>query len=506
MPPNAKPGAAPSTSSKVVELGAEDDEQDIDIGQWASPLNRSRSSRSANSGGSEHGGGRVSDQPRVVVKTEWPHRGVSVLSWDGDEVSSPGEKKHELFQENAAGLRHKSSGIAVDIADAQSDRTDRVDDEARPSAVCAANGEQVKDGVVDGDDNDDDDGGDLDFEFASLRKTDQAPPLTPGSSNHRRRRKKKLTTGALANQTAGVGSAEAAGGGAAGVAGDSSQSAGTNQLRRDTSKAGVDLLSVAPRDGNGEVPSPSSSSKASRDAVRSSSSSSSSAAAAQRPLVAFKEAWAEKEARYRSLSAVGHLPGWRLVPVIVKSGDDLRQEQCAAQLIHQMDQILRAARCSYWLRPYDIIALSPDSGLIEAVADTISLDALRKSDKQYKSLLEFFEHFFGPKESLACARARRNFVMSLASYCIVCYILSLKDRHNGNILLDREGHIIHIDFGFVLGKERLYDFGVLRMCGCGSEGCGCTNQLPFHLHLCRIHCGQVFHRGATSGSKKRLLS
>jgi len=42
-------------------------------------------------------------------------------------------------------------------------------------------------------------------------------------------------------------------------------------------------------------------------------------------------------------------------------------------------------------------------------------------------------------------------VRSLAAYAVVCYVLRIKDRHNGNVLITGKGHLVHIDFGFLLG-------------------------------------------------------
>eukprot|EP00584_Thalassiosira_punctigera_P016787 CAMPEP_0172560430 /NCGR_PEP_ID=MMETSP1067-20121228/88654_1 /TAXON_ID=265564 ORGANISM="Thalassiosira punctigera, Strain Tpunct2005C2" /NCGR_SAMPLE_ID=MMETSP1067 /ASSEMBLY_ACC=CAM_ASM_000444 /LENGTH=1363 /DNA_ID=CAMNT_0013350221 /DNA_START=178 /DNA_END=4266 /DNA_ORIENTATION=- len=165
------------------------------------------------------------------------------------------------------------------------------------------------------------------------------------------------------------------------------------------------------------------------------------------PDVVFKEDWKTKTERLRKCSVYGSNPGWRLLPILIKSNDDLRQEQLASQLIQRMALILAKSRVQVWLYPYEIVSLTGRGGIIECVPDTISIDSLKRNDPNFTSLKRFFGHHFGPgSEELSNAKA--NFVESLAAYSIVCFLMQIKDRHNGNILLDNKGHVVHIDFGF----------------------------------------------------------
>lgn len=167
--------------------------------------------------------------------------------------------------------------------------------------------------------------------------------------------------------------------------------------------------------------------------------------------VALKEPWEEKVRRIREGSPYGHLPNWRLLSVIVKCGDDLRQELLAFQVLQQLKSIWEQERVPLWIKPYKILVLSSDSGMIEPVMNAVSLHQVKKQSQL--SLLDYFLQEHGAPTTEAYLSAQRNFVQSCAGYSLICYLLQVKDRHNGNILLDAEGHIIHIDFGFILSSS-----------------------------------------------------
>ncbi|CAK7329726.1 unnamed protein product [Dovyalis caffra] len=165
---------------------------------------------------------------------------------------------------------------------------------------------------------------------------------------------------------------------------------------------------------------------------------------------------------------------------IFKVGDDCRQDVLALQVIALLRDIFEAAGLNLYLFPYGVLPTGPERGIIEcnvtwntaqydmqneskSAVCHIELNAVptryvvpntrsrsQMGETTDGGLYEIFQQDYGPVGSHSFEVARENFIISSAGYAVASLLLQPKDRHNGNLLFDNVGRLVHIDFGFIL--------------------------------------------------------
>ncbi|EME45399.1 hypothetical protein DOTSEDRAFT_170772 [Dothistroma septosporum NZE10] len=144
-------------------------------------------------------------------------------------------------------------------------------------------------------------------------------------------------------------------------------------------------------------------------------------------------------------------------PLIFKSGDDLRQDQLVIQIIALMDRLLLKENLDLKLTPYRILATSMIAGAVQFIPSTPVSSILQ--DAKYKaSILGYLrDHSPATPGSPSVLGVRKetmdNYVKSVAGYCVITYLLGVGDRHLDNLLITEDGHFLHIDFGYILGRD-----------------------------------------------------
>ncbi|EAY01473.1 Phosphatidylinositol 3- and 4-kinase family protein [Trichomonas vaginalis G3] len=144
------------------------------------------------------------------------------------------------------------------------------------------------------------------------------------------------------------------------------------------------------------------------------------------------------------------------IRVLFKVGDDLRQDQLTLQVMSVMEHLWRQAGMDFHMRCYGVLPTGFNQGFIEVVPNAITEQALQQEKGTFAGVwnVSLFSDYLCKVNTTEQNQmlARENFMYSSAGYAVATCVLGIADRHPGNIMLQSDGHFLHIDFGHFLGN------------------------------------------------------
>ncbi|MFH4976290.1 hypothetical protein AB6A40_002999 [Gnathostoma spinigerum] len=187
--------------------------------------------------------------------------------------------------------------------------------------------------------------------------------------------------------------------------------------------------------------------------------------------------------------------------IIFKNGDDLRQDMLTLQVMRIMDAVWKSRDLDFSLSIYEVLPMGKNIGMIQVVQNCCTLFEIQCAAKQLGSTFSMESGLINKwirnnsENSKVYLEGVDRFTASCAGYCVATYVLGIKDRHQDNIMLAKDGRLFHIDFGHFLGhyKKKL---GINR------------DRVPFVLtdhFLCVISKGKANFRDSHEHKKFRQL-
>ena len=164
-------------------------------------------------------------------------------------------------------------------------------------------------------------------------------------------------------------------------------------------------------------------------------------------------------------------PNRKIISSIIKGGDELRQDFFISQILNLFNDFFSEEGLNIHLKTFNVIS-NNSGGFLQTIINSVSIAKINKITFPYEdkysfesvsgiknnnlnyydsNLKNYFIFKFGT-DTEEFKKAIINFVSSFVGYSLICYFFEIKDRNNGNILIDEEGNVIHIDFGFLLDK------------------------------------------------------
>ncbi|CEF71603.1 Phosphatidylinositol 4,5-bisphosphate 3-kinase catalytic subunit alpha [Strongyloides ratti] len=146
--------------------------------------------------------------------------------------------------------------------------------------------------------------------------------------------------------------------------------------------------------------------------------------------------------------------------IIFKNGDDLRQDMLTLQVMKIMDAFWKSMGYDFCMSIYEVLPMGYNIGLINVVQKCVTLFEIQTNEKKRSMPLSMETACINKwlrkynDETKLYLEAVDKFTASLTGYCVATYILGIKDRHQDNIMVRKDGRMFHIDFGHILGHTK----------------------------------------------------
>lgn len=134
---------------------------------------------------------------------------------------------------------------------------------------------------------------------------------------------------------------------------------------------------------------------------------------------------------------------------VFKVGDDVRQDQLVLLMFTIMDTLLKKVGQDLQFTLYKTLAMSNQDGVLNFVKNSKTIqEILQQSNDDMHKYLQSLE-----TASMPFSKIQQNYIDSNAGYAVATYLMAVGDRHLENLMVQQDGKMFHIDFGFILGKH-----------------------------------------------------
>lgn len=144
---------------------------------------------------------------------------------------------------------------------------------------------------------------------------------------------------------------------------------------------------------------------------------------------------------------------------VMHKNEDVRKDQIIMNIIQLVELIIKKEEgLDLNTVKYNVLPTGKTTGLIEIVEDADTVYYIQ--EKIGSSILNYIME---ENDNVPVGKIKHQFVKSVATYCVITYLLGIGDRHLDNIMITKDGRLFHVDFGYILGMDPVFNNPGIRI-------------------------------------------